>query len=159
MTERLDSLVNDALERFGSVATRSTFLKKIGVATIGLAGLGAADAARAGTTTTDIDGCDDNFGRCNGRLCCGALGGCPGGPAAPSGCHQTTGSWYACCGSYTFRWTDHCYYVNGGTASCKPSTGCNASTLSCSCSNGCPSYCGEAGYCCTTRSVTFGSPC
>lgn len=155
MTEKLDALINESLSRFGTVGTRRSFLRRAGAATISIASFGAfAHSARAQGSNPNIVGCDDNFGRCNGCLCCGALGGCPGGPAVPSGCYETTGSWYACCGSYTFRWTDHCYYHSSNGTPCSPSSGCGQSCTSGSCT----SYCGS-GYCCTTRSVTFGSPC
>lgn len=135
----------------GEKMNRSRLIKLAGAATATIAGIGvtAKDAFADGP-------CGDDYGRCNGCLCCGSYTGCPGGPATPEFCTASIGSWTQCCVSggnwWTYTWTDYCYtYISGGGDCSGRASGCGQSCTSGSCT----SYCGT-GYCCTVRTIAQG---
>lgn len=147
---QLDKRLDRSFALVGEKVSRSGLLRRVGVVGAGALGFGVgADSALAAPAK-----CSNNFGRCNGCLCCGDYGGCkPESPYfcgnTPAGCYKTTDSWSRCCNSYwRYEWWDCCFRKDGTQTAC----GAGGSPSNCSSTQGCSSYCG-AGYRCTFRLI------
>lgn len=147
----LDEHLEGTFSWLGEKLDRRRALMRAAGLTGAIAGFGiAADVARATPSQ-----CGDNFGRCDGCLCCCNYDGCLSSTGyycgnTPSGCSKHSLNWSACCNSYwLYAWYDCCFSSNTGGC-CKPSQ-CGSC---CSSGSGCTVYCNSGRcYCCTFRVI------
>jgi len=147
---QLDRHLDRRFAALGDRVDRGALFKRAGIITASALGFGVA-VEEAGAVPSK---CANNFGRCNGCLCCGDYNGCkPETPYycgyTPAGCYKTTDWWGACCNSYwRYEWWDCCFRVSGSGGPC----GAGGSPSNCTSGSGCDSYCGS-GYRCTFRVI------
>ena len=138
MIKELDKRLEGVFLTLGDRFNRSGLFKRAAVFAGTVVGAGALSQQAIAAP------CGDQWGACEGLLCCNCYDGCKCRGSAyycgdrPAGCYVQTAKWSRCCqGTYRYDWYDCGFLVTGSNACCNAGgspglqTGCSSCIQTC----------------------------